>query len=398
MGDHFSHFENRMVAAGLVEPGDVLMGFLDDELSWNKEGTDLAFARSLFDNLSINSLMVSKPAEPYRTIIEYLSSKSLGIIHPRDCETRTFLHDLPISGDLDPIHVADLLKKRKSAIVPGPGIITYGTVSLEQAFVTFSSVCFTCFVKFFSDYLALHKQGAVDAEMAHVFSKVVGFLPDPIAVGTTLSNGPFETEEAVLAAMDEAGKMTVSYKLVDSYFGNISYRLDQTLYISQTGSSLDYLSGCIDPCSLDGKSCAAITASSELSAHLNVIEKTGCRAILHGHPRFSVILSMDCDVKDCKGGDVCYVTCSHKRDVLGIPIVPGEVGTGLFGLCNTVPQALQNSPSAIVYGHGLFTISDVDFNEAFHRLHSVENRCREEYFRRVMEGGATCLSPMPSSR
>ena len=384
MEKQFVHFEQRLVKAGLVSPGEALFGFLDAEISWNRTGPDLTFAEALFDNLSINSLIFSRAAEPYRTIIDYLCSAPEDVIYPRDCETRTFLHDLPIARDPGPVNVSAILRHRKCVIIPGQGIVTYGTVSLEQAFVTFSSVCFTCFVKFFSDYLAAYKKGAVDEGMRSVFNRVLPWVPTPGDDHGNLAPGPFETEAQVLSAMDEAGKMTVDYKLVDSYFGNISCRLGRILYISQTGSSLDHLTGCIDPCSMDGSSCSAITASSELSAHLGITEKTGCRAILHGHPRFSVILSMDCDVENCAGGSSCYITCSHRRSVCGIPIVPGEVGTGPYGLCNTVPPAfVEDVPGVIVYGHGLFTVSDTDYNQAFHRLFTIENQCREEYFRRV---------------
>jgi hypothetical protein len=37
----------------------------------------------------------------------------------------------------------------------------------------------------------------------------------------------------------------------------------------------------------------------------------------------------------------------------------------------------------IVYGHGLFAVGREDFRESFATLLSVENFCREEYFRRV---------------
>lgn len=385
MDGYFAAFERKMVAAGLVEPGRVTMGFLDDRIAWNKAGR-VGFETELFDRLSINSLMVGVPAEPYLTILRFLASRNPVAIEPRDCETRTFLHDLPVTDSRSAEKVSAILKKRKSAIITDGTLVTTGTVSLEQAFVTFSSVCFSAFVTFFSDYLALHKKGVADPEYQKVFQNVSGLLPPPVPVGTALMQGPFTTDQQVIAAMDQAGKKTVEYRLVDSYFGNISYRLGETLYISQTGSSLDDLPGCIDPCSLTGRSCAAITASSELGAHMNILTETGKTAILHGHPRFSVILSMDCDVADCEGGDACYRTCAYTRDVLGVPIVSGEVGGGPFGLCNTVPAALAQSPAAIVYGHGLFAVSDTDFNEAFRLLHSIENRCRDEYFRRVGNG------------
>jgi hypothetical protein len=76
-----------------------------------------------------------------------------------------------------------------------------------------------------------------------------------------------------------------------------------------------------------------------------------------------------------------------------VPIVPGEVGTGPFGLCNTLPPALVGTKGgttgqrrgAIVYGHGLFTLGAVDFRDAFATLMDVEHFCRAEYFRRVGE-------------
>ncbi len=45
-------------------------------------------------------------------------------------------------------------------------------------------------------------------------------------------------------SMIEAGRKTIEYELVDSYFGNLSYYWNDTLYISQTGSCLDELEGC----------------------------------------------------------------------------------------------------------------------------------------------------------
>lgn len=379
----FEQYEQQLTRSGLVNPGDFVMGFLDADLVWNQQDDNCEFLSTIVDSISINSIMFAKPAEPYKTIIDYLSETSDGIIYPQDCETRTFLHDLPVADRLEPNEIIPMLKMRKSVIVKDAGIITYGTVSLEQAFVTFSSVCFASFVKFFSDYLASYRKNTIDSHMQTVFEKVVNYLPEDEIFEATLMTGPFETEEEIHLAMDEAGKKTVAFRLVDSYFGNISYRNGDTLYISQTGSSLDLLPGCIDPCLLDGSSCASITASSELVAHVEIVKKTRHNAILHGHPKFSVILSMDCQEKNCKQTDECHLNCSCEREVCNIPIVPGEVGTGTYGLCNTVPKAIEDKPGVIVYGHGLFTTSENDFNTAFKNLLEIENACKKEYFRRL---------------
>jgi ribulose-5-phosphate 4-epimerase/fuculose-1-phosphate aldolase len=385
-------YVEKLSAAGLTEADAPVLGMLDADVIWNRSDRVLPILEGIFDRLNINSLLFSEPAEPYRAIIDYLASRCDGEIVPRDTETRTFFHSLPVVAEFTPEAIAAALRGRKSAIVRGKGIVTFGTVSPEQAFVTYSSVCFSCFVKFFADYLADRRRGAIDKEREAIFERAAApaqagrETQDPPA----LARGPFDTEDGVLGAMEECGLMTVRSRLVDSYFGNISYLMagedgsgGGTLFISQTGSSLDELQGAVDPCPMDGSSCAGITASSELSAHRDIVLNTGNRAVLHGHPKFSVILSMDCDRTECPGADTCHKACPHERFVADIPIVSGEVGTGPFGLCRTVPPAIAGRRGVIVYGHGVFTGGKIDFNEAFGNLLGIEQLCREEYFRRL---------------
>jgi ribulose-5-phosphate 4-epimerase/fuculose-1-phosphate aldolase len=244
-------------------------------------------------------------------------------------------------------------------------------------------VCFAAFVKFFSDMLYKKKRRLISLEEARFLDHIRRGLSQPVEHFSPLASAPFETETEALNALEEAGKKVVDYGLVDSYFGNISYRFRRTLYISQTGSSLDELSGSIDPCPLDGSSCAGITASSELSTHMEIVKRFDAKAILHGHPRFSVIISMDCDSDDCPGRGFCHRKCPEKRNLGDIPIVSGEVGTGPFGLCRTVPEAVEKAHGAIVYGHGVFTTGKEDFNEAFLRMLTIENASCKEYFRRL---------------
>jgi ribulose-5-phosphate 4-epimerase/fuculose-1-phosphate aldolase len=177
----------------------------------------------------------------------------------------------------------------------------------------------------------------------------------------------------------EAGRAVVSQQLVDSYFGNISYVFDRRIFISQTGSSMDELEGCIDIVPLDGSSSAGITASSELTAHRNIYLRTGSTAILHGHPRFSVIMSMYCNRSGCDRS-ICHRACPEKRDILSTPVVSGEIGTGSAGLMNTVPPAMEAGRGVIVYGHGVFTAGSGTFRGPFDMLLEIEEKCRTAYF------------------
>ncbi len=374
-------YADKLVHSGLAEAGAPLLGAWDAELLWNLEEPSRALFEEVFAGLHISSLLFAPPAEPYRTAVDFLARTApSGIISPEDTETRTFLHDLPVVTSFSPADIIQALKNRKCAILPGRGILTYGTVSPEQAFVTFSSACFACFVKFFADYLRDVRAGVSSPEQQAAFRQAVKFLDPPAQLATPLLTGPFRNEAAVLTAMEEAGKATVDCRLVDSYFGNISCLFEEILYISQTGSSLDELRGCIDPVPLDGSSCVGITASSELSAHRAIVAGGAHRTILHGHPKFSVILSLACEEKNCELRGQCHLRCPRPRQAAGIPIVPGEVGTGPHGLCHTVPPALADHRGAIVYGHGVFTVGKTDFNDAFAALLEIEKACREAYF------------------
>ena len=384
MKELVAQYARRLPAAGLAETP--LVCGLDDELVWNREDERCATLVQVMAGMHSNALICAEPAEPYQTILTFLTRRYPAVITPGDCETRTFLHDLPVSRAFSAAAILPHLHRRKSVIVAGderPRIVTFGTVSPEQAFVTFSSVCFSALVLFFADYLADLRAGRVSADQQDAFVRAASLLRPPQATPPALLRWPFTSEQQVIAAMIEAGRHTVQYRLVDSYFGNISCRLGGTVYISQTGSSLDALTGCIDPCPLDGSSCAGITASSELTAHTDIYLRTQSHTILHGHPPFAVILSMDCQVADCPGRGQCHTRCSHSRSIADIPIVPGEVGTGPTGLCHTLPPAIQGRRGAIVWGHGLFTTGSTDFNEPFGNLLAIETMCRQEYFARI---------------
>ncbi len=371
-------YSEKLAQQDLAEKDNILFGALDAELFWNTDSKDKSVLNEVFKRLNINSLLFAKPKEPYLSIINYLTKKNPQTIYPLDCETRTFLHDLPVINEFSSDGIINTLKQKKSVIIKDKGIVTFGTIGPEQAFVTYSSVCFACYVKFHADLMTHKKTNTLEKEEIELFKFIHSFRQDLPKDIPTLLTGPFTESNSVTNALVEAGKLVVDYGLVDSYFGNISYTHDNIIHISQTGSSLDELTYCIDPCPMDNTTCAGITASSELSAHKRIIESTNIKAILHGHPKFSVIVSMDCQL-ECNENGICHNKCPHPRDFMGIPIVPGEVGTGPYGLCNTLPKAILHGPGeAIVYGHGVFTTSKTDFNQAFKNLLEIERMAQAQ--------------------
>jgi ribulose-5-phosphate 4-epimerase/fuculose-1-phosphate aldolase len=252
-----------------------------------------------------------------------------------------------------------------------------GSVTVEQAYINYSSVFHAVFVKYLLDLLL---DGPHHADEFAALQQLKERWPQPDAAGLDFHPGPFSSGAEVLAEIATVGRYTVERRLVDSFFGNISCRLGDTLYISQTAASLDALPGCIDPVPFDNSSTVGLTASSELPAHRRIYELTEAVTVLHGHPKFTVVMSMLCEQENCQISD-CWRDCPQVRMLGGTPVVAGEIGAG--GLAKRVPPVIGASGRAIVYGHGVFAIGKDSFAEPFRAMVEVERWCRAEYFRRL---------------
>ena len=358
----------------------------DDIIISEGDPTLASLAESILSSLNCLALAAAVPALPFADFLIRRSAPLNHNIIPRDTETRTFLHDIPIvrKSELgcDPAGtIVTLLGNRKGIVVEGVGIIATGALTVEQAYINWSSIFHSTYIKYLEDIL---QQGfMLPDEESEFFRFRTEWLQPLTTEGLEFRQGPFEDKSTILDEIATVGRYTVQRGLVDSFFGNISYRHGDLTYISQTASSLDELQGCIDPVPFTDDSTVGITASSELVAHRGIYEQTGCRAILHGHPRFSVIMSMLCDEQDQCGITDCWRDCKKVRRLGNTPVVAGEIGAG--GLAKNVPPVIGESGCAIVYGHGVFAIGRQDFDEAFKALVDVENWCREEYFRRFDE-------------
>lgn len=375
----------KLVKSGLCEAGAPVFGIMDDDISWTRDAPEQAVLGEVLRELDLGSLLFSDTSEPFRSIINMLAGDAgpRGSIIPDDTETRTFLHEIPVIGEFTPEALCAVLKKRKGAVIKGFGVIAAGPVTPEQAFVTFSSICFSCYVKFFTDYYYFTRG---IKKLPPAAADIIKTAADAYRTGLESisdypsARGPFSTGGEVYAAIIEAGLLTAGSGMVDSFFGNVSALFNGSIYITQTASSLDELQGCIDCCPLDNSSTCAITSSSEYSAHRALYSLTDRKTVLHGHPRFSVIMSLLCDRYDCANRGTCHTSCKARRYVSDIPVVPGEIGTGPRGLVHTMPAAMKGR-GVIVHGHGLFTAGLHDFTDAYRNLIGIEHMCFEEYCR-----------------
>ncbi|MBD3345457.1 MAG: rRNA adenine dimethylase [Chitinivibrionales bacterium] len=371
------------VRRGLAEPDTPLVGMRNNTTVWNRNDSRIPELEKALSLLAVNSLFFGIPKEPYRTIVNTFTELYENTINPTDWESRVYFHDIPIVPHFSAVRIAGALTKHKAALIAGEGIITVDTVDPEKAYVYYSSVCFAFFVKFFVDYLSELRTSIRPSIPPHIFERVCSFLPPEISGQWVLEQGPFSEPETVYPAIKEVGKLTVDNGLVDSVQGNISYVLDKMIHITRSGAPLDKLDGCIVACPVEGSSPAIACASSELPVHRAIVQNTHYRAILHSHPKFPVILSMDCNRHGCHPSDTCYTGCPYKRYIGTTPVVSGEGGAGEHSISKTVPPAITGQSGVIIYGHGLITVGEDDFTLPFNKLVEIENFCRNEYFRKV---------------
>ncbi len=401
MRDQIAKYAARLLADRAALPGGIAFAAQDDVMIRDGEPGLAGLAGDVLGSLSCLALCAARPALPFANFLVRRSPPGDSRIVPRDTETRTFLHDIPVlrrdaAGPDVAVRIARLLGRRKGIVVEGVGIVAVGALTVEQAYIHYCSVFHATYIKYLLDLLRDGFLLPGEKEIFDAFRREG--LPPLSAEGLVFRRGPLSDPDEIRREIAAAGRYTVERGLVDSFFGNVSYRSGGTVYISQTAASLDELGGCIDPVPADDSSTAGITASSELLAHRKIYEACGGRAILHGHPRFAVAMSMVCEEKGCAVTD-CWRDCEKVRFVGDTPVVARAIGAG--GLARRVPPAMKKNGRAIVYGHGVFTLGAEDFREAFEAMVDVERRCRAAYLERLAaatgagrktggtEGGAT---------
>jgi len=371
-------YRHQLERDGAVRQGRVAL-VAQDDLIREAGATDLCrIGRALLSEVKSIALVIGEPWLPFQNLYPLCLAPESQRIAPLDTETRTFLHDIPLvrrhHGRIDWADVAGLLGQRKGVLVEGVGIIAVGSVTVEQGYVNFSTLYHALFVGYLLHLLQDEPRCAEIVELGPLLEQLAHPIPQLL---DDIAAGPFADEHAVRKAIEQAGQRTVELHLVDSFFGNISCHVNNQLMISQTGASLDALAGCVDLVPDDNSTTAGLTASSELPAHRAIYAATGATVILHGHPKFTVLMSLLCDEQGCHIAD-CWKDCPQVRYLGTVPVVAGEVGAG--GIAKNLAPVMADG-IGVVYGHGVFAAGTVDFRQPLHKMIALENWCRREYQR-----------------
>lgn len=169
----------------------------------------------------------------------------------------------------------------------------------------------------------------------------------------------------------DVGKRLVERGYTDSFFGNISFRKGDVMYITPRGSALERieqeglvevpLSGSYDK-----------RASSETPAHRYIYNHTPTRAIVHAHPFFSVLCSFFVkDVLDSRTGE-------GKLLLPRITFCDDAAGTEVLGANIVEAHVRHQTPLVVAKGHGVFALGE-SVEHAYTCCVIAEHECRLWY-------------------
>ncbi len=373
MKSQLEKYAALLVSEGVAKRDRIAISCQNDIVSHIGSEDLVKIADLVMQKLDSASVILAEPVFPFPLFLLRRISDSVNLLIPNDSESVSSLHDIPlIRGCLNleatVERICEALYNRKGCIVEGIGLVSHAAMTTEQAYIAWSSLFHATFIKYFEDLMTIgpllpEEPDTVARYRDHQLKKTDFDLIINIPKGSN----------CIMDEMIMTGSKTVRLGLVDSFFGNISFASEKGLFISQTSACLDELEGQIDIVPFDNSTTSGMTASSELPAHQAIVRETGCKAILHGHPRFPIVMSFFAN----PSGNQSYTLIDT------IPVVGGEGGVG--GLASTLPTAfrLTGAKAVVVKGHGVFAISDIGFADAFSKLAEIEKRCRDIYFKRL---------------
>lgn len=384
MKGQLEKYAARLLRDRSVAPGGCALAARDGLVAGEGEPALARLAADLLSRLPCAAVLAGRPSLPFADFLVRRAARGEGRIVPGDSESRAFLGDIPFLARTCgaqglPARLAALLSCRSGAVAEGVGIVSTGADTVEQAYVHYSAVFHATFLKYLEELLREGFGVAGEAEALRAFRDA---WPAPATGGALpFRPGPLADRGEILDELAAVGRYTVERGLVDSVFGNISCLAGGVIHISRTGASLDDLEGNVVAVPLAGSGPAESAASSELPIHRRIYETGAARAVLHAHPRFTVLLGMLCGETGCAVTD-CATACDRVRFLPGnAPVVGGE--TGAAGAAGRIPGTAVSHGIAVVYGHGVFAVGRDGFAEPFRSMEQLEARCRREVFRRL---------------
>lgn len=153
--------------------------------------------------------------------------------------------------------------------------------------------------------------------------------------------------------------------LITSHGGNMSVRAGDRIFITRRGSMLANLEDKdIVETGLEEGDTGDGLASRELVVHRAIYRLTPSLAVVHAHPRYSIVLSLSRD-------EILPVDSEGSYLLERVPVVTAQQTIGSAEVARLVPPALQLSKIVMLRGHGSFAAGQ-SLEDAYQWTSSLE--------------------------
>jgi len=136
MYGQIAKYTAKLISDGSALADQIAFAAQDDIIISGGKSTLAALSESILIRLNCLALVAATPSLPYADFLIRRSAIHEHEIVPRDTETRTFLHDIPILRKTEmtsdsAMAISTLLGNRKGIVVEGIGIIATGSLTVE---------------------------------------------------------------------------------------------------------------------------------------------------------------------------------------------------------------------------------------------------------------------------
>jgi L-fuculose-phosphate aldolase len=182
------------------------------------------------------------------------------------------------------------------------------------------------------------------------------------------------------------GRKLTERGFVCGHGGNISVRINENIYITRRGASLEDISARdIVQTPLKHESETDRYASSETPVHREIYIKTDYKAIIHAHPPYAIAVSYFFN-------EVEPLEIEAALRMGSIKVIEGKSGTRELGA--KIVDNLGSCNAVIVRGHGVFAVGS-NLEEAYRATCNVEKNCRQKYLTEILKAiGLKFIKPM----
>ncbi len=165
--------------------------------------------------------------------------------------------------------------------------------------------------------------------------------------------------------------------LVSSHAGNMSGRIGDRLVITRRGSMLGRLRpGDLVETGLFRDDSGIALASSEIVVHRAIYAATSAQAVLHTHPPYGIVLSLEQD-------EIVPVDSEGSYLLHRVPVVAAEKTIGSKEMAELLSAALTRYKLCMLRGHGLFATGHM-LEEAYQWTSAFEASARIAYLVRAV--------------